>query len=223
MLKRVTFTGIDNKTDINKLVKLKSLFPFVEFGILISSNNTNMGKNNRYPDLSVIEQLKDKDLNLACHICGRIARDIVYNNDWSGVHTLLGEYFNIFERFQLNVSMLHKFSEEIEFPEGKTFIIQLKDDSSLYDFYKDRVSNVQGFQDNSGGTGSFLDSWMDADRYFGYAGGLSADNVQAVLETFKSRFSHDYWIDMESSVRTDDWFDIDKCRKVLEICQDYIQ
>jgi hypothetical protein len=32
----------------------------------------------------------------------------------------------------------------------------------------------------------------------------------------------DFWIDMESGVRTDDWFDIDKVRRVLEICEPII-
>ena len=29
----------------------------------------------------------------------------------------------------------------------------------------------------------------------------------------------DFWIDMESGVRTDDWFDLDKVTKVLETCE----
>ena len=29
----------------------------------------------------------------------------------------------------------------------------------------------------------------------------------------------EFWIDMESGVRTEDWFDIDKVEKVLKLCQ----
>lgn len=222
MLRRVTLTGVDNKTNIYDLVKLKLDFPFVEFGVLISANNTNLGKNNRYPDLKVIQELKGKGLDLACHICGSIARDIVLRNDWNSLVNLLGNTTNIFDRFQLNVSGLHKFSENIQFPKDSTFIIQFKEDTSFYDYYKDRVNNVQGFQDNSGGLGIFENNWMVSDRYMGYAGGLSAENVESVLESFRFSFMHDYWIDMESSIRTNDWLDLKKCREVLSICERFV-
>lgn len=32
-----------------------------------------------------------------------------------------------------------------------------------------------------------------------------------------------YWIDMESGVRTDDWFDLDKVVKVLQICDNVLK
>ena len=33
----------------------------------------------------------------------------------------------------------------------------------------------------------------------------------------------EFWIDMESGVRTDDWFDLDKVRRVLAICNEVIR
>ena len=58
----------------------------------------------------------------------------------------------------------------------------------------------------------------------GYAGGFNADNVADKL-TFllTSERVGDFWIDMESGVRTDDWFDLNKVVKVLEICDDVIK
>ena len=44
MLNRVTFTGVDDKTNIDDLVYLAEKYPFVEFGILVSKNNSNNGK-----------------------------------------------------------------------------------------------------------------------------------------------------------------------------------
>ena len=70
-----------------------------------------------------------------------------------------------------------KSSETIDFPKNVETIIQLKDNTSLYDCYKD-LPNVVGFQDNSGGVGKFEPNWMDSDRKFGYAGGLSAENIE---------------------------------------------
>jgi len=223
MLNRVTFTGVDNKTNVEDLVEFKKEFPFVEFGVLVSKNNTNTNVNNRYPNLSVINSLRNKNLNLACHLCGSIARNIVQKNEWQGVYDLLGDTFDIFDRFQLNVSGVHEFSTEVIFPKNKQFLIQLKEDISLYNFYKYKFDNVFGFQDNSGGMGVFQDDWRVEDKYFGYAGGLSEKNVVSVLDKLSNIAYNDFWVDMESSVRTDEWFDLEKCRKVAVLCKDFIK
>ena len=221
LLNRVTFTGVDDKTNIDDLVYLAEKYPFVEFGILVSKNNSNSGIVNRYPNLTILKRLKNKGLNLSCHICGSIARQIVQKNDWSELEKLLGKDMEIFKRFQLNVSNIHKFSNEISFRDDKDFIIQLKDDTSLYEYYKD-LPNVFGFQDNSGGLGKFEDNWMDSDRYFGYAGGLSVENVEKVIEDLLIVNNSDFWIDMETSVRTNDWFNTKKCEEVLKICEKFL-
>lgn len=220
MLNRVTFTGVDDRTNIEDLVYLTNKYPFVEFGVLVSKNGSNSGEINRYPNLTILKRLKNKGLNLSCHICGSIARQIVQKNDWSELEKLLGKDIEVFNRFQLNVSGIHKFSKDITFREDKEFIIQLKNDLSLYDYYKD-LPNVFGFQDNSGGVGKFEDNWLDSDRYFGYAGGLSVENVEKVIENLLIVNNDNFWIDMETSVRTNDWFDTKKCEEVLKICETF--
>ena len=60
MLNRVTFTGVDDRTNVNDLVDLTKRFPFVEFGVLISKGNTNRSVVNRYPKLcDVVLRLKE--------------------------------------------------------------------------------------------------------------------------------------------------------------------
>ena len=66
LLNRVTFTGVDDKTNIDDLVYLAEKYPFVEFGILVSKNNSNSGTVNRYPNLTILKRLKNKGLNLSC-------------------------------------------------------------------------------------------------------------------------------------------------------------
>lgn len=221
MLNRVTFTGVDDRTNVNDLVDLTKRFPFVEFGVLISKGNTNKNVVNRYPNATIFKKLKNKGLNLSCHLCGSVARNIVKKDDWNEFFDLLGKDYEIFNRFQLNVSGVKGFSRDIHFIEDKDFIIQLKEDMSLYDFYKD-LPNVYGFQDNSGGIGRFEDNWLDSDRYFGYAGGLNIDNVESVIRDLYVVNNADFWIDMETSVRTFDWFDTNKCEQILKICEAYV-
>ena len=68
----------------------------------------------------------------------------------------------------------------------------------------------------------YEDNWLDSDRYFGYAGGLNIDNVESVIKDLYIVNDDIFWVDMETSVRTNDWFDISKCEKVLGICAKYI-
>lgn len=80
------------------------------------------------------------------------------------------------------------------------------------------MPNVVGFQDNSGGSGKYEGEWRaPLGDFFGYGGGISPENViEAVRKINEVSASVDYWIDMESGVRTREKFDIKKCREVCE-------
>ena len=56
--------------------------------------------------------------------------------------------------------------------------------------------------------------------HIGYAGGIGPDNVEMKLRKLLEYPSNEsFWIDMETHVRTDDdWLDLDKVERVLEIC-----
>ena len=55
--------------------------------------------------------------------------------------------------------------------------------------------------------------------HIGYAGGIGPDNVEGKLRTLLEHPTEDkFWIDMETRVRTDEWFDLDKVEQVLNIC-----
>lgn len=219
MINKVTFTGIDNKTKVEDLVELYNKYPFVEFGVLISANNTNNNIDNKYPNLVILKSLKTKNLPLSLHVCGSIAHEIIQHNNWQPLYNLIGEYLPYFSRIQLNVSALNTFSTEVEFPKTHTFILQTKSDKlDIYNTYKN-VYNVVGFQDNSGGTGKVENNWMiTEDKYFGYAGGIGPDNViEIVTQLALMRPRKLFWIDMETKVRNDkNWFDIKKCQQVCE-------
>ena len=53
----------------------------------------------------------------------------------------------------------------------------------------------------------------------GYAGGINPDNVGDKLYQLLRDTKEDFWIDMESGVRTNDKFDLNKVYKVLKECQ----
>ena len=227
MLGLVTLTGIDERTDPDEIIELKQEYPFLEFGVLISEDRT--GKENRYPRLETLKKYDGKELDLSLHVCGSMARNVAHNADWRPLYEMAQEYWHMFNRIQLNISniaSLNKgkgFSKEIKFIKHKRFIIQISPDSSaIYNFYKKRT-NVAGFQDGSGGLGISPDAWLPSDEpFFGYGGGLGPDNVEREIQKIMEINKNPFWIDMEAKLRTDDWLDIKKCRRVAEICACYV-
>ena len=164
MLTKITFTGIDNKTKIKDLEELYKKYPFVEFGFLVSESNTNKRTVNRYPDLVILKGLKNKNMPLALHVCGRIAREIVQKNNWEPLYSLMGNYLDLFERIQLNIAGIENFHKEISFPLNKIFIIQTNDKTNaFYEHYKN-LPNIVGFQDNSGGLGKVEENFKMFDK-----------------------------------------------------------
>lgn len=216
MLNKVTFTGIDNKVKITELENLYKKYPFIEFGFLVSENNTNKNIENRYPSLVMLKGFKKKNIPLSLHVCGKLAREIVQHNNWQPLYELMGEYINLFSRIQLNIAGTKKLSEDITFPEDKQVIIQFNtSNTSAYEMYKSE--NVVGFQDNSGGTGKTETTWFENnDTYFGYAGGIGEENVIEIINSINKIHTGNYWIDMETKIRTNDKFDIKKCEKICE-------
>lgn len=214
---RVALTGADDNTDPMDLVRLSGLFPFVEWGILFST--TRMGTD-RYPSSAWIEALKPyaTHLKLAAHFCGQYTRDTLAGDDkW-----LVGKE-ELFQRVQLNGfktsdgPVVQQHSRKY----GFEFILQTRSDDDL--LATATVAAAMGLgkasalYDPSGGTGIETTRWPKAPNglRMGYAGGINPDNVKSVLRALGNP-SPTYWIDMESGVRTDDRFDLIKCRKVLE-------
>lgn len=220
---RMTFTGIDRKTDINALCAIQQEHPEVEFGVLIAKSR--QGWEPRYPYFEHIIKLNGANLNLACHVCGRLARHIIHTGDFTQLENYLNGYINLFSRIQLNVSGMgpEELPESITFkaPSGiREIIIQQHPDKPML---LDRISlsnvPVSVLFDASGGLGIESEfKPVKANYRTGYAGGINPSNVQEkFLQLKNSGIDGDFWIDMESGVRTDDWFDIDKVKQVINI------
>ena len=214
MLKRVTFSGIDRQTRVQDLKKLYEKYPFVEFAFLYSSQANKKGLG-RYPQTVMLKGFKKAGLPMALHLCGQIAHDLVHDGDWSVVARELDGYIDLFDRIQLNIPKTKRFSRDLTFPEDKQIIIQLHEGTQeLFDCYK-HLPNVVGFQDASGGRGIAESEWMLPETEpFGYAGGLGQENVVGVVRALNEICEHDFWIDMETNIRTNDRFDVQKCENI---------
>lgn len=217
-LKQITFTGIDKWTDLSALQKIQSAIPMVEFGVLLSRNWQENG--NRYFNPSELGKLRGLGLNLSCHLCGHIAREAIKNN-WQPVIDLCEGNFDLFKRCQLNVSKNAENPSKLELtiPDTLEEAIIQQNSADEVELWKSAMPNdkITVLVDGSGGLG--IDTpikALDTPFKVGYAGGISVHNVSDKVKYLEdSPLVRDYWIDMESSIRTDDKFDINNVYSVL--------
>lgn len=198
----LTFTGIDARTDLIRARELSQFYP-IEWGVLLSQER--QGKENRYPDDQSINFMLAEDMmNFSAHLCGAYAREVIAGND-------IDIDMRGFNRTQINhVSPNQETALAFGNARGIAPIIQVRD----LEFPEDEGCAM--LFDRSGGRGIATTEWPKhpGDRMVGYAGGISPDNILDVLKAVDS--SGPYWLDMESGLRTDDVFDLDKCEAVAK-------
>ena len=233
-LKHITFTGIDAKTDIKSLQEIQKEYPIAEFGVLTSYHWYENG--NRYPDLREMKPwLKYHGLNLALHLCGSAAHDAACGS-YDDIHFLTYGMYPYFQRIQLNIANRSDNPKQVAAADyGQEIIVQQRDIESLTLFndtlekWKPYLGDVSVLLDASGGQGIDMPIKVlpNAGKPFkvGYTGGFNPENVSDKLHYLLTNDEvGDFWIDMESGVRTeDDWFDLDKVRRVLAICNEVIR
>lgn len=223
MLTTVTITGADDAVKHDDLVMLSEEFPFVEWGILFSANRVGTP---RYPSArwvhGLIEVSRGTKLRLSAHLCGEMARETAAG---SGLHVrIVGDAFS---RVQINgfvppspglVALAH---HEV-LPE---IILQVRDESCLQEVARvaEQLHVASALYDPSGGRGieSFLWPRAPLGLRLGYAGGIKPSTLIEVLNDI-GPVDHDFWIDMESGVRTNDVFDLALVRQVLEQACPYV-
>ena len=222
-LKHVTFTGVDWRTDIDELKTIQNDYPYVEWGVLVAKNWKDNG--NRYFNPSYLEVLENRGLNLSAHLCGSVARAAVRGDMEPYLKWARGHGY-IFNRCQLNVSKSEENPTSFRYRGDisnyfNEVILQQESAENCPLFLNSPISDhITVLLDASGGCGiNAKIEPMKLPHKIGYAGGINPDNVADKL-TFllESEDVDTFWIDMESGVRTDDWFDLEKVREVLEIC-----
>lgn len=233
-LKHITFTGIDARTDLQELQDIQRQYPLAEFGVLTSYHWYENG--NRYLNPQFLPNLYGRGLNLALHLCGTAAHDAMVGL-WNRIqrHTVEYLYMSLFQRVQLNVANRSDNPDRLaSMPPNccaDVIIQQRPGDAALFERslwvgrVNPRLRTVSMLIDGSGGLGidTPISIYQSAEK-IGYAGGISTDNVADKLTyLFENVRDGEFWIDMESGVRTDDWFDLDKVRRVLETCQPIIK
>ena len=228
---KITITGIDQWTDLDKLPEIASSVPGVEIEWAVLYGTPN-GYEPRFPGDKTVEALaaiaEKASLRTAIHLCGRYARAAN-----TGQYTTIGDDLittcGRFDRIQVNLgSYVYRAIEKLGDWTGRPIIVQER--GLFTDAPPSR--DLSYLYDRSGGRGlETIDNWRKGWRGVrcGYAGAAAVEQVQKLYRSArrpKAGAPDDstngpfeakgLWIDMESGVRTNDQLDLEKVRTVME-------
>lgn len=216
-INKVTFTGADNQTNIKELFELQEKYPFVEWGILFSQKKAG---EQRYPTLDYVKQLT-YPLELSAHFCGWYSREVIENHNFN----LINDLSEPFRRVQLNYNFkdsktIEELFKFVEVMWSKKIILQYNENNKKFiDNIIYIPKNVNFLYDNSGGRGIAIQEIENPieSYYTGYSGGLNEENIESICQSIiENKNNCQTWIDIETGVRTDEEFDLQKVRKILE-------
>ena len=232
-LDRVTVTGADDTTAISEMIRLSNRFPFVEWGILVSASRENR---NRFPSHRWIDDLfaitkNYPEMKFSCHVCGRWVREICLEGK---IDPVLEQLWSHFQRIQLNFrSIVHKldrnlFISSLSVFSDKQFIFQLDNiNNEILDVAQSAGIDAVPLFDTSGGIGMLPLEWpdiRDKKGYYGYAGGLSPENLFDQLERIERvTGDNNIWIDAETYLRTNNGtiFDLGRVSTFLGVARGF--
>jgi len=200
--KHITFTGIDARTDLVRADYLARKYP-IEWGLLFSIKNGDC----RYTSNQLVKEVLAINGRKSAHLCGKYFKDIYFTQRYVD----LPIYIDEFDIIQVNGVKDASKAEMMSFYFGVPIILQTQQR-----FFENHINSdkVRFLYDCSGGKGIDLDyvpSSMSG-SIVGYAGGLGPGKVDNLVNQIPG--DGDFWIDMETHVRTNEWFDLDKVERV---------
>lgn len=241
LLRYVTFTGVDERTDFNELQRMSNACHFVEWGVLYDPSRA--GKGGRYPSLAWLDDFARRanaaNLTIALHLCGQAVKTLLQaasaGRPFSPEAQQLFDLAEKFGRVQLNTR--GKVSDEPAFRKLIGFLSRNENRTRVMLQWNaaneelcERLAMEHAFEvlvDSSGGRGLEPDEWPSLEprglRRVGYAGGLGPDNIAEQLPRIAASVDgRAFWVDMEFKLRNDeDDFLLSKCERVLDVAWDY--
>lgn len=205
----IAFTGIDDPALIPGMQALSARYP-IEWGILVDDAQTDKAL---FPDLGARSAfLSARGLRYAAHVCGEQARRIAQTPENVSLD-LSG-----FQRVQVNHSFSGSTPEQVE---ATVRFGRMRGLRTLLQFSGSVPEDcrLDWLFDVSFGMGIKPDGWpaLRVNGVFcGYSGGIGPDNAAAIVAAINASMGAQYWIDMESGVRTDGAFDLAKCEAVCQ-------
>lgn len=211
----VTFTGIDDAALVKGMRELGRRYP-VEWGVLIDPHRKGSPL---FPDARVVDAFRRCGVRLCAHICGELARRIAAGTSPS--LNLAG-----FSRIQINhgrsgashvvVRAVSRYAAR----HGVRGVLQCNGP------FPSASLGVDWLYDVSFGEGVQPANYppiRNDSPFCGVSGGIGPDTVGPLLRNrLDVADGVAYWIDMESGVRTQGAFDLEKCEAVCRTVYDQV-
>lgn len=202
---RITVTGADERTSMQSLVALARMSPLVEIGLLYTFDPEGRP---RYPQWDWLQEAVDVlGHRCAVHVCGGRARS----------QALCGpEWLHYAGRVQVNGSI--SWVALTGLTDALPCVITQHNPSRFADLSAEPFDNHQLLIDASGGRGLSPAAWSApaTSKPVGFAGGLGPRNLAAELNRLRPLLRPGWWVDMENSLRVDDWFSVDLAGQAIE-------
>ncbi|MFZ6776852.1 hypothetical protein ACO0LD_08450 [Undibacterium sp. Ji83W] len=181
----------------------------VEWGILIDTAREGIPL---FPDHKARQAMQRSGLRLSAHVCGELAQAIAEGRDPDFD-------FSGYSRVQINHGRAGSSEQEIQ----NCYLFGVRNGvrpalQSQGVFPND--GRADWLYDVSFGNGVKPATWpplQHAHPFCGFSGGIGPASIKDVLQVLAIAPDTPYWLDMESSVRTDNQFDLSKCRRVCEV------
>lgn len=226
---RLTFTGVDESTDIESLIQISNINPFVEWGFLYSPKRSNRTIYPRYPSINWLSSALlalPEGIPISLHLCGNGVDEFILGGGFTG--TLVKYMEKHRGRIQLNINMqkwpvkdstfINKLEQAVRLHRGEVILPMNRNNKKLLDY--PWSSNVSYLFDSSGGRGATPLEWKIPipGKRCGYAGGLNPINLNTELgRIYNVAGRIPDWLDCESGVRdTEDRFDLSLVLQMID-------
>lgn len=223
----VTFVGVDETADGERLKEIRSHYFTVEWGLWLAGES--QGRDAGFPGIEWICKLPS-GLNLSAQLWGKSAGDFLQGDD-TELMTEYGQVWSLFRRIQINSTDgidqvdLSGFSRLIAKNADKQIILRIRDRNlEVADALVAQGIACSTLFDESEVQEPAQKKWPKGLKRFagcGYAGGLGPDNIYKQLTPIlnAAQSAERWWVEIDASLRVKehdrDVFSLASCKRTI--------
>ena len=223
----VTFSGVDETADVERLKELRSHYFTVEWGLWLTVERQVRAVG--FPPVEWICKLPP-DLNLSAHLWGKSATDFLRGCD-SEIVSKYGEVWSLFRRIQINSTNgidkvdLPKLTRLMAKNADKQIILRIRDRNlEVADALVAHGISCSALFDESEAQEPAQKKWPKGLRRFagcGYSGGLGPENIYKQLTPIlnAAQSAERWWVEIDSCLRAKendkDVFSLASCKRTI--------
>ena len=223
----VTFAGLDETADLEKLKEIRSLYFTVEWGVRLAVEH--QGREAGFPGIDWIRKLAP-ELNLSAQLCGKSARDFLRGDD-AELATQYGVCWPQFRRIQIDSPSR---SDDVDLPKLIRLIGKNPEKQIVFRVRDQNLDVANALVGHGIPCATLFDQaevqdpaqkkWPKGVNRFagcGYTGGLGPDNIYKQLSPILSaaQTAERWWVEIDSSLRTAeqerDVFSLARCKRTI--------